>query len=186
LTEMEMRGLALFNNPAKGNCASCHPSAKALDGSEPVFTTFKFANLGVPRNAAIPANANASYFDLGACGPFRLDLQMREDLCGAFKIPTLRNVATRKVFFHNGSIKSLSDAVSFLVQRDTQPEKWYPLDEQGMPVKFNDLPKNLQTNVDRNHAPFNRSAGDLPALSNSEIADIVEFLGTLTDGYQAH
>ena len=186
LTESETRGLAWFNNPAKGNCAICHPSAKAADGGAPLFTTFRFANLGVPRNAAIPANASAGYFDLGACGPNRLDLNLREDLCGSFKIPSLRNVATRKVFFHNGSFKNLTDVVSFLVQRDTQPEKWYPQDELGMPIKFNDLPKNLRINVDMSHVPFNRTAGALPALSNSEIADVVEFLGTLTDGYKAH
>ena len=52
--------------------------------------------------------------------------------------------------------------------------------------EFNDLPKDLRNNVDRSHVPFNRSAGTLPALSNSEIADVVEFLGTLTDGYKAH
>ena len=36
-------------------------------------------------------------------------------------MPTLRNVATRAVFFHNGVIHSLDDAVKFYAQRDTQP-----------------------------------------------------------------
>ncbi|TNY05050.1 cytochrome-c peroxidase, partial [Escherichia coli] len=57
LNDAELRGLALFNNPAKGNCASCHPSARGSDGSAPLFTDFTFDNLGVPRNTEIPATA---------------------------------------------------------------------------------------------------------------------------------
>lgn len=185
LTQAELRGLELFNNSSKGNCASCHPSAPGADGSAPLFTTFGFGNLGVPRNAVIPANADAGYFDLGVCGPERIDFRLRLDLCGSFKIPSLRNVATRKVFFHNGRFKTLNEAVSFLVQRDTQPEKWYPLDANGDPLKFNDLPKNFHGNVDKKSTPFNRSVSTSPALSDTEISDIVEFLGTLTDGVKA-
>ncbi len=29
LSDQEMRGLALYNSPIKGNCAACHPSAQA-------------------------------------------------------------------------------------------------------------------------------------------------------------
>ena len=182
LTQTEMHGLILFNDANKGNCATCHPSTLGADGSAPLFTTFGFASLGVPRNVAIPANADAAYFDLGVCGPNRIDLRLRLDLCGSFKIPTLRNVATRKVFFHNGRFKTLHDAVSFLVQRDTQPEKWYPLDTNGIPLKFNDLPKNFHDYVEKKSVPFNRAVGAPPALSDSEISDILEFLTTLTDG----
>ena len=41
-----MRGLAVFNNPAKGNCAACHPSARGTDGSMPLFTDFSYDALG--------------------------------------------------------------------------------------------------------------------------------------------
>lgn len=47
--------------------------------------------------------------------------------CGMFKTPTLRNVATRKVFFHNGRFKSLRDVIGFYNTRDTNPELWYPV-----------------------------------------------------------
>ena len=50
LTEQEMRGLALFNDPNKGNCATCHPSGKQSDGTPALFTDFTYENLGVPRN----------------------------------------------------------------------------------------------------------------------------------------
>jgi cytochrome c peroxidase len=183
LTRAEMHGLALFNDPRKGNCAACHPSAPAANGRPPLFTNFRYAVLGVPRNQAIPANNPASYFDLGVCGPYRLDLSDRRDLCGAFKVPTLRNVSTRKVFFHNGRFRDLKTAVTFLVQRDTNPSAWYPLDQAGSARKFDDIPPGLQGSVDTLDAPFNRRFGEAPALSSDEIADLVRFLGTLTDGY---
>jgi cytochrome c peroxidase len=93
LSLQEQRGLALFEDPQKGNCAACHPSARGEDGQPPLFTDFTYDNIGVPRNAAIPANQNERYFDLGLCGPFRKDLSRHTELCGAFKVPTLRNVA---------------------------------------------------------------------------------------------
>ena len=93
LSEAEARGLSLFNDPNKGNCAACHPSAVGADGSPPMFTDFTYDNLGVPRNAAIAANADPGYYDLGACGPLRTDIAEHTELCGAFKVPTLRNIA---------------------------------------------------------------------------------------------
>lgn len=183
LNAAELRGLALFNNPAKGNCAACHPSARSTDGAAPLFTDFTFDNLGVPRNAAIPATADAGYFDLGLCGPDRTDLTARTDLCGAFKVPTLRNAATRKVFFHNGRFKSLREVLGFYVRRDTNPEEWYPVVD-GVVQKFNDLPPAYRANVNTSEAPYNRQPGMAPALSAEEIDDVIQFLGTLTDGYK--
>jgi cytochrome c peroxidase len=184
LSDAELRGLALFNNPAKGNCAACHPSAKGADGAPPLFTDFSYDSLGVPRNAAIPATADPSYFDLGLCGPDRSDLAGRADLCGKFKVPTLRNVATRKVFFHNGVFSSLEQALRFYVRRDTNPEEWYPVAADGTVDKFNDLPPGLRGNVNTSEAPYNRQPGMAPALTDAEISDVVQFLGTLNDGYQ--
>jgi cytochrome c peroxidase len=184
LTDAELRGLALFNNPAKGNCAACHPSARGADGSAPLFTDFSYDNLGVPRNLRIAATKDPGYFDLGLCGPDRTDLANRTDLCGAFKVPTLRNVATRKTFFHNGAFTSLMDVVRFYVRRDTNPEEFYPTGPDGVVQKFNDLPVQFHINVNRTEGPYNRQPGMAPALTDSEIADLVQFLGTLTDGYR--
>ena len=184
LSDAELRGLALFNNPQKGNCAACHPSARGADGASPLFTDFSFDNLGLPRNTRIPATADPAYFDLGLCGPDRTDLAGRKDLCGAFKVPTLRNVATRKVFFHNGAFNTLKDVVGFYVRRDTNPEEWYPAGADGVIVKFNDLPPEYRANVNTAEVPYNRKPGMAPALTPAEIDDVVQFLGTLTDGYQ--
>jgi cytochrome c peroxidase len=121
LSEEERRGLALFNDPAKGNCASCHPSA-IRNGAFPSFSDWGFAAIGVPRNRAIPANADPRYFDLGLCGPARSDFAGRAEYCGRFRTPALRNVARRKVFFHNGGVTTLEKAVRFYVERDVAPE----------------------------------------------------------------
>ncbi len=182
LSAQETRGLALFSNPTKGNCTGCHPSGKAADGSFPLFTDFTYDNLGVPRNPGIPKNADPSYFDLGLCG--RADLAARADLCGAFKVPSLRNVALRKTYFHNGRFTTLKDAVTFYVQRDTNPEKWYPLNPDGTVNKFDDLPAQYHANVNTTEVPYNRRRGEAPALTDAEVDDVVAFLKTLSDGYR--
>jgi cytochrome c peroxidase len=183
LSAQELRGFALFNRKDKGNCAACHPSTRQADGAPPVFTDYTYDNLGVPRNAEIPANADPAYFDMGLCGPLRTDLAARTELCGQFKVPTLRNVATRHVFFHNGYFHDLRMALEFYVQRDTHAEKWYPLDADGQVRKFDDIPPRLARNVNTSEAPYNRQPGQAPALSDAEIDDVIAFLKTLTDGY---
>ncbi len=107
----------------------------------------------------------------------------RTDLCGAFKVPSLRNVAQRQVLFHNGRFTSLKEALTFYGQRDTNPEKWYPLDAAGSVRKFDDLPAAYRGNVNTTEAPYNRKPGDAPALTDAEIDDVVAFLRVLSDGY---
>ena len=181
LSDQELRGLALYNSPTKGNCAGCHPSARGADGSPPLFTDFTYDNLGLPRNPELQRNADPAYFDLGLCQ--RADLAGHNDLCGAFKVPSLRNVALRKAYFHNGRFKTLKDALTFYVQRDTNPEKWYPLDANGVPRKFDDLPPEFRANVNVTEVPYNRRLGDAPALNDAEVDDVIAFLRTLSDGY---
>jgi cytochrome c peroxidase len=185
LSPAERRGLALFDDPAKGNCAACHLDKPGRDGQPPVFTDYQFEALGVPRNRAIPANADPAWFDLGVCGPLRSDAYARQDAnCGLFKTPGLRNVATRRAFFHNGVYHDLKDAVRFYVDRETAPAAVYPRGRDGAVARYDDLPAGYRGNIDRIDAPFDRKPGDPPALNPSEIDDVVAFLGTLTDGYQ--
>lgn len=139
--------------------------------------------MGVPRNRALAANADPNFFDLGLCGPDRTDLKDRTDYCGRFRTPSLRNVALRKTFFHNGAIHSLEDAVRFYAQRDTQPQKWYPRKADGTVDKFDDLPAQYRANVNM-EPPFGGKPGDKPVLSEADVRDIVAFLKTLTDGYR--
>lgn len=182
LSAQELRGLALYNDPTKGNCAGCHPSARGADGALPLFTDFTYDNLGVPRNPDLLSNADPAYFDLGLCARPDGSLSGRTDLCGAFKVPSLRNVATRHTFFHNGRFKTLKDALTFYVQRDTNPDRFYPT-VGGVVQKFDDLPAEFHANVNRTEVPYNRNLGDAPALSDSEIDDVIVFLGTLNDGF---
>jgi cytochrome c peroxidase len=77
----------------------------------------------------------------------------------------------------------LSDAVRFYAERDLKPASWYPRAGDGRILKFDDLPPEYRANLDTK-APFDRQAGDAPALSEEDIADIVAFLETLTDGYR--
>ena len=184
LSTSELRGLALYNAPGKGNCAACHPSGRGPGGAPPLFTDFTYDNLGVPRNEAVPGNADPAYYDLGLCGPFRTDLASRGDLCGAFKVPTLRNVAMTGPYFHNGRFASLNEVVRFYARRDTNPEEWYARAGDGSIVKFDDLPPAYRSNVNVTEVPYNRKPGDAPALDDQEVDDLVAFLRTLTDGYR--
>ena len=182
LSKQELRGLAAFNDPEKGNCASCHISEVAPNGAFPQFTDYGLIAIGAPRNRKIAANADPHYFDFGVCGPDRTDLRDHEEYCGLFKTPTLRNVALRGAFFHNGVFHTLKQVMEFYVQRDTNPEKWYPRRRDGSIRKFDDLlPQHFaNVNVD---PPFDRKPGDSPALNQAEIEDVIAFLKTLTDGW---
>jgi cytochrome c peroxidase len=183
-TAQELRGYTLFNNPQKGNCAKCHLDAPGPGGRPAQFTDFGHVAIGVPRNMEIAANRDPHYFDLGLCGPIRKDLVKETNLCGMFKTPTLRNSATRKVFFHNGRFHNLSDVLHFYAERDTNPAKWYPRVD-GKVVAFDDLPPAYRANIDHVDVPFTRSARDKPLLDAAEIADIVAFMRTLDDGYSS-
>ncbi|MEP7344533.1 MAG: hypothetical protein ABI877_04685 [Gemmatimonadaceae bacterium] len=181
LSVQETRGLLLFNDVRKGNCVRCHPSA--MDhGAFPQFTDRGFVALGVPRNPRIPANADSMYFDLGLCGPLRTDLATRAEYCGLFKTPSLRNVALRPVFFHNGAFNTLEDVLRFYAQRDLSPTTFYQHDASGRLKEYDDLPPRYRSNVSH-EVPFSASVAGKPSFSDSEAADIIAFLGALTDGY---
>lgn len=182
LSPQELRGLAAFNDEKRGNCASCHPS-QIRAGAFPQFTDFGYVAVGVPRNPAIPANRDATYYDLGLCGPLRTDLRDRKEFCGFFRAPSLRNVSSRRSFFHNGSFHDLRKVIEFYDSRDTHPERWYPKDAKGRVRPYDDLPAVYAANVNR-EPPFDRKPGDPPALSKADIDDMLAFLKTLDDGYK--
>jgi cytochrome c peroxidase len=186
LSEAEARGLKLFDDPKKGNCSSCHTDRPTRDGVfRPAFTDYQFEALGAPRNNDIPANHDPRFYDLGLCGPMRKDYAAVTAYCGLFKTPTLRNVATRKVFFHNGVFHTLGEVMHFYVERETDPAKWYPKLPNGTVDRYNDLPPEYRGNIDFVDAPFDSKPGDPPALNDAEIADVIAFMAALTDGYQS-
>jgi cytochrome c peroxidase len=178
LTPSERRGLALYEDPRKANCASCHPSG-GYRGAFPQFTDYGFNALGVPRNRQLPANKDPGFHDLGLCGPLRKDLAGHAQYCGLFRVPSLRNVAVRRAFFHNGVFHTLDQVIAFYAERDSSPGKWYPK-EGGRVEAFDDLPPAYRANVNR-EPPFGRKPGAPPALDKAETRDLIAFLKTLTD-----
>jgi cytochrome c peroxidase len=180
LDEHEARGLAIFNDQSRGNCAQCHKSQMTAGGKPPLFTDFGYVAVGLPRNRSIPANADPGYFDMGLCGPRRTDLVEIRAYCGMFKTPTLRNVAVKRSFYHNDVVHTLRDAVAFYAERDTKPERWYPAGPDGVVRRFDDLPGDVAANVSMD-LPF----GGKAVLSEADVDDLVAFLRTLTDGFNA-
>ena len=53
LDDTELQGLAVFNDPNRANCASCHTLEPGPQGY-PLFTDFGYDNLGVPKNPDNP------------------------------------------------------------------------------------------------------------------------------------
>lgn len=184
LTHAELRGLKLFNDPDKANCAACHLSQPTKDGLPPLFTDTQYEALAVPRNNALPANRNPKFHDLGVCGPFRTDISAQTQYCAMFLTPTLRNAATRHVFFHNGVYHDLKHVVDFYNLRATNPEKIYPKNAAGKVEKYDDIPAQYQANVDVTDAPLNLKPGDKPVLSDQDVQDVIAFIRTLDDGYK--
>lgn len=174
----ERRGLAIFRNPDQGNCASCHSvSVSSSNPARSLFTDFGYEALGVPRNRKLPANARADAFDLGLCRTAEArKWPESETWCGYFRTPSLRNVAVRQRFMHNGVFTSLRDAVRFYATRSTAPADWY-----GKHPVFDDMPEAMRGNVNIVSTPLNRRVGNTPALSEADIDALVAFLGTLTD-----
>lgn len=155
-------GLQLFNDPAKGNCAACHPSTRTADGTPPLFTDFSYANLGLPVNAAIPVGTDFDSMDVRDFGlGGRVNMPMSEQ--GKFKVPTLRNVALTAPYGHNGMFASLKEVVEFHNVRDVDTGRW----------QAPEVTDNLDPRV-----------GNL-GLTETEVDAIVVFLSSLTDAPKA-
>ncbi|MEX3548376.1 MAG: cytochrome c peroxidase [Burkholderia sp.] len=181
LTHAELHGLRLFNDPDKANCAGCHLSKPSPDGLPPMFTDYQYEALAVPRNNALTQNKDPTFYDIGVCGPFRSDLKDQSQYCSMFLTPTLRNSATRHVFFHNGIYHDLQHVMDFYNERNTNPGKFYPRGADGKIHQYNDIPAKYLANVDVTDAPFDRKFGGQPAITQDDIKDIVTFLQTLND-----
>ena len=163
LSASEGRGLVVFESPTKGNCAKCHPSQPGPNGEPPLFTNFKYDNIGIPRNLSNPFYTQPAWQNPDGTGFIDVGLSKttgRPQDAGRFKIPTLRNIAMTAPYFHNGVFTTLEDAVLFYDQRDLG----------GFAV-----PEVLQG--------VNRVDMGSLHLTEQEKQDLVEFMRTLTDGF---
>jgi len=136
LSEQAREGRALFFG--KANCSACH--------SGPNLTDNGFHNIGVGMQAAQP--------DIG-----REAISHLEGDRGAFKTPTLRNIARSAPYMHDGSLKTLADVVEHYdrggVANDWLDEEIYPLrltaPQKAALVKF--LEEGLSGPVTGDHKP---------------------------------
>jgi cytochrome c peroxidase len=98
LTPAQIRGLGIFLDPAKGNCAACH----TVNDKYALFTDGKFHNIGEG------VGDDDQFSDIGRFHQTKLKTDE-----GAFKTPTLRNVANTGPYMHDGSLKTLKEVVDF-------------------------------------------------------------------------
>jgi cytochrome c peroxidase len=178
LSPLEQRGLAAFKSSKKGACAACHRFAEmSKRTSRSMFTNYGYDAVAVPRNRDVPANADPRRYDLGLCERKQTDKpSSAPQWCAQFRTPSLRNVAVRERFMHNGAFSKLRDVVAFYNTRGTTPSRWYTRGD-----KFDDVPAKYQDNVNVMSLPYNQAKGEKPPMDDEDIDAIVAFLETLTD-----
>jgi cytochrome c peroxidase len=108
LSEAAQRGLKLFNG--KANCSACHAG--------PNFTDNAFHNIGV---------------DDGDVGREAISKSLGDR--GAFKTPTLREIARTAPYKHDGSLKTLEEVVAHYNKGGSPHPQ---LDEEIFPLKLTD------------------------------------------------
>lgn len=166
LTEAEQRGLRLFIG--KAQCVSCHAG--------PLLTDQHFHNTGVaprpgarpdagratalPRVTADPFNCLGPHSDAttAGCGELRFIADDDPHMAGAFKTPSLRNVAERAPYMHAGQVASLQAAVAHYASAPDAP------------VGHSELARPGQRHSERQ--PI--------ALTAAEAADLVALLRSLS------
>ena len=116
LTDLARKGLQIFRG--RGNCTSCHLG--------PNFTDEQFHNTGV-------AFRDGTLQDLG-----RFEASGKEKDRGAFKTPTLRNIALTPPYMHDGSLQTLEEVMEFY-DRGGHPNP--RLDEEIRPRGLTDQDK---------------------------------------------
>jgi cytochrome c peroxidase len=166
LTDPQKRGFDLFVN--KGRCVSCH----VIEQTQALFTDNRFHNVGVGINdiqkdvpdlagAFLQAKATLAEVDKKVLGDKRTSelgrfaISREFEGLGAFKTPTLRNVAVTPPYMHDGSKKTLRDVIVHYNNGGVTKE--------GDPV--NDF---LSSGI----RPLN--------LTDQEIDDLVSFMEALT------
>src|SRR5450759_2702214 len=100
LSAAAQRGLKIFTDPKKADCEVCH----TMGETSALFTDNKFHNLG------IGADTRGNLNDAGRFSETKKD----EDM-GCFKTPTLRNLAHRAPFMHDGSFPTVKDALAHYI-----------------------------------------------------------------------
>lgn len=99
MTPEQVAGLELFRGRA--NCSACHIG--------PTLTDERFHNTGVAwKEVPTSSSARGTFADEG-----RFGITRKNEDRGAFKTPTLREVANTAPYMHDGSLASLEEVVDF-------------------------------------------------------------------------
>ena len=98
LSPAAIRGWAIFKDPKRGNCIACH----TVDEKSALFTDGKYHNVG----AGVDSTGEGR--DLG-----RFKVTGKNPDRGAFRTPSLRNVAETAPYMHNGQMRSLLAVLDF-------------------------------------------------------------------------
>lgn len=140
MSESAVRGMSLFFSKEVG-CSNCHVGANLADE--------KYHNLGIGMDAAEP--------DLG-----RFVVTNDEKDKGAFKTPTIRNVALSAPYMHDGSLQTLEEVVEHYVKGGTK-NPW--LSDKMTPIKMTS-----QQKVDL--VEFMRSVtGSFPKIASGRLPE---------------
>ena len=100
LSAAAVRGLEIFKDKNRGNCAVCH----TIGEKDALFTDGKFHNIGEG------IDPSGEILDLGRFDQTKLAADK-----GAFRTPTLRNIAKTAPYMHDGRIQTLKAVVDFYV-----------------------------------------------------------------------
>lgn len=156
LTESESRGMALFFGE-RAECHHCHGS-------------FNFNDQVVhakSREVETPFH-NTGLYNMGGTGGFPFpnrglyEFTGRAEDMGAFRAPSLRNVALTAPYMHDGSVATLAEVIEMYSQGGRQVRSG-PFRGDG---RRNPYKSGLITRID---------------LTAAEKRDLLAFLGTLTD-----
>lgn len=98
LTAQQIRGLAIFRDSQRGNCAVCH----TISAHYALFTDGKFHNIGEG------VDDDGKFDDVG-----RMDQSHLVADTGAFETPTLRDIAETGPYMHNGRLRTLDEVVQY-------------------------------------------------------------------------
>lgn len=169
MSDKEVAGLKLFIG--KAMCIRCH--------NGPLFTDHSFHNIGIPFAEGLHLdwgryqgvqkaledefNCLGDYSDADRtdCAELRFAKTMRDETLGAFKTPTLRNVAATAPYMHSGQFADL-DAVLDHYNKTTNSRK--------APVGHSDLlPINLTQEELAQLKAFLHSLSGTPVLAPAQL-----------------
>ncbi|WP_226621298.1 cytochrome-c peroxidase [Alloyangia pacifica] len=175
LTNQEELGRLLFFSQQFTNCNQCHQLQRSAVDPAETFSDYRFHNLGVPANADLRASNGSveGFID----GGLLQNAHLTEDgspedaaLRGAFRTPTLRNVAVTAPYMHNGAFEDLRTVILFYNSYNTRNEARKINPEIGAPFGPPEVAENLAPELTEG-----------PALDDKRVDALVAFLKTLTD-----